>query len=82
MKSQVPVFFNDWLTLMETAFSTLTKEQFRELEEKIKKEIAFYRLRKPSNVPHIFKNGRCTVCEINFTPWDNVEGHCVKNNAI
>lgn len=39
MKSQVPVFFDKWLTLMERAYEELTPEQFRELEEKIKKEI-------------------------------------------
>lgn len=43
MKSQVPVIFNDWLTLMESAYETLTKEQFYELEEKIKHEISHHR---------------------------------------
>jgi len=45
-KSQVPVFFDEWLTLMERADRQLTKEQFRELEDKIKFEIAFRRKRK------------------------------------
>lgn len=49
MKSQVPVYFNDWLTLMEGAFERLTKKEFKELEDRIKKEIAFHRRRKNSS---------------------------------
>jgi hypothetical protein len=46
MKSQVPRYFNDWLTLMETAHWALTKKEFRELENKIRAEIKFSRKRR------------------------------------
>lgn len=46
MKSQVPVLFDAWLTLMEEAYEKLSKIEFRQLEEKIKHEIAFRRRRK------------------------------------
>jgi hypothetical protein len=73
MKSQVPVFFNDWLTLMETAFSTLTKEEFRELEEKIKKEIAFHRSRKrPKNTPRMFSQNSSRTSS---PDWDRDTGN-------
>lgn len=44
MKS--PAFFNEWLTLMEQAYETLSKEDFRKLEDKIIAEIDFHRKRK------------------------------------
>lgn len=43
MKSPVKILFEEWLTLMEGAYEELSKEQFYELEEKIKHEIAFHR---------------------------------------
>jgi hypothetical protein len=46
-KSQVPYFFDEILTIMEQAYGFLTKKQFRELEDKIKFEIAFHRRRAP-----------------------------------
>jgi len=45
VKSQVPYYFDEWLTLMERAHEDLTQPQFRELEEKMKSEIAFHRKR-------------------------------------
>ena len=43
MKSQVPVLFDEWLTLMEKAYENLSKEEFSELEDKIRNEIAVSR---------------------------------------
>lgn len=48
MKSQVIPMFNEWLTLMERAYEILNKKEFRELENKIKAEIAYHRKRKQS----------------------------------
>lgn len=48
MKSQTITYFNDWLTLMEKAFESLPKNEFRELEEKIINEITIGRDRKES----------------------------------
>jgi hypothetical protein len=45
MKSQIPVFFGRWLTLMEEAYWFLNRKEFLELEKKIKKEVAFRRRR-------------------------------------
>lgn len=49
MKSQVPVFFDEWLTLMERAFETLSLKEFEELENRIKTEIAARRKGKLTN---------------------------------
>jgi hypothetical protein len=46
MKSPTTVYFNTWLSLMEDAWRVLSRADFRELEERIKKEIAFHRKRK------------------------------------
>lgn len=43
MKSQVLVYFNEWLTLMDKAFYQLSAEEFSQLEDKIRKEIAVSR---------------------------------------
>jgi hypothetical protein len=48
MKSQIIPIFNEWLTLMERAFNDLSKVEFRQLEDKIRNEIAFHRKRKKS----------------------------------
>jgi hypothetical protein len=50
MKSQVPVLFNEWLTLMERAFEVLSTEQFVELECKIQEEIDASRIAKIKKV--------------------------------
>jgi len=47
VKSQVSVFFNEWLDLMQEAYDQLTSEQFAELEEKILTEIKHARKNKP-----------------------------------
>lgn len=39
MKSQVPVLFDEWLTLMERAFEILNLDEFEQLEHKIEDEI-------------------------------------------
>ena len=39
MKSPVKILFEEWLTLMEGAYETLSKDEFLQLEEKIKHEI-------------------------------------------
>jgi hypothetical protein len=45
-KTPVSKIFQYWLTLMEQAYEQLTKEQFRELEEKIRYEINYHRGKK------------------------------------
>jgi hypothetical protein len=50
VKSQVTSIFNDWLKFMERAYEQLNKKEFRELEDKIRKEISFHRKRKKKNV--------------------------------
>lgn len=42
-KSSVTTHFNNWLSIMEQAYSELTAEEFRELEDKIRNEITHYR---------------------------------------
>jgi len=42
-KTPVTRIFYEWLALMELAYNQLTREQFRQLEDKIKYEIAFHR---------------------------------------
>ncbi len=49
-KSQVTHLFDQWLTLMEKANESLSKEEFRELEERIKYEIRWHRHRRAKNV--------------------------------
>jgi hypothetical protein len=46
MKTPVNQFFEQWLALMEQAYLDLTKQEFRELENKICYEIAATRSRK------------------------------------
>ncbi len=43
MKSPVKILFEEWLTLMEGAYETLSKDEFLQLEEKIKHEISYHR---------------------------------------
>jgi hypothetical protein len=43
VKSQIYDLFNQWLDLMEKAYTLCSKEEFHELEEKIKHEIRFHR---------------------------------------
>ena len=38
-KSKVPIYFSDWLTLMEEAYEALDDLEFTKLEDKIMKEI-------------------------------------------
>lgn len=42
-KSLVGYYFDKWLEFMETPAHKLSKEEFTNLENKIKKEIAFHR---------------------------------------
>lgn len=46
LKSQVKQYFDKFLSVMESAHVELTRQQFRDLEGRIKREIAFHR--KPS----------------------------------
>ncbi len=46
MKSPVAVFFYEWLNIMDEAYEALSKEDFRKLEDKILKEITFFRKKK------------------------------------
>ena len=50
MKSQVPVFFDKWLTLMEEAWEALNYGQYKELEEKIRAEITYHRNRDAKSI--------------------------------
>lgn len=43
MKSPVILRFNEWLTFMEEAYDLSSKDEFRQLEDKIMREIAFSR---------------------------------------
>jgi len=43
MKSPAEPIFKEWLDLMERAYEICSKDQFYELEEKIKHEIRFHR---------------------------------------
>ena len=45
-KSQIKGIFEEWLNFMQTVHERLSKKEFRELEDKIRAEIAFHRKRK------------------------------------
>lgn len=42
-KSQVGPIFGQWLAFMEEAYEALTREEFRQLEDKILAEVNFHR---------------------------------------
>lgn len=85
MKSQVPVYFNKWLTLMEQAYEILDDTQWRELEDQIIAEIETSR--KSKSRDHRESQGKqvqtsgpqCKKCGA-FTTYKRVETHglCMK----